>query len=77
NGDRAINNIDHAQSSAFSFFLMHAMMGRADRDHDGWVDTAEAFAWASSRISSLGLIMDLKWSQSRPLRLSRVNAYEN
>jgi tetratricopeptide (TPR) repeat protein len=77
NGDRAINNIDSAQSSAFSFFLMHAMMGRADRDHDGWVDTAEAFAWASSRISSLGLDMELKWSQSRPLRLSRVNAYEH
>jgi tetratricopeptide (TPR) repeat protein len=76
NSHRAINSLDNARQSAFTYFLLNAMMGRADRDHDGWVDTAEAFAWASYKIESLGLESELKWSQSRPLRLSRVNAYE-
>ncbi|MEW5734231.1 MAG: tetratricopeptide repeat protein [Thermodesulfobacteriota bacterium] len=68
---------ESGRKSAFSQFLFKALSGAADADHDGWVDTSEAFLYINEMISDTGPCLEAFFSGDLPLRLARVSSHEN
>lgn len=64
------------RKSAFSHFLFKALSGAADLDHDGWVDTSEAFLYVNEMISDKGLCMKTYYTGDLPLRLARISTHD-
>lgn len=70
--DRPAEEYAPGRQGAFSYFFMQGLMGAADSDGDGWVDSVEGFKYAKSRLEALDMQQNPNMSTVRPLKLSRV-----
>ncbi|MFH1885418.1 MAG: caspase family protein [Pseudomonadota bacterium] len=70
--DRTAGEYDPGQQGAYSYFFLKALMGKGDKDQDGWVDTIEAHDYASSMLGRMGLEQSPQMSRPARLRLSKV-----
>ncbi len=69
--DRPAMEYTPGRQGAFSYFFMQGMMGPADRNKDGWVDTVEGFNYAKQKLVDIDLQQNPEITTSNPLRLSK------
>ncbi|WP_320176388.1 caspase family protein [Maridesulfovibrio sp.] len=70
--DRPAEEYAPGRQGAFSFFFLQGMMGPADSNNDGWVDTIEAFSYAKAKLNALDLEQDPKITSDKKIKLSKV-----
>ncbi|ACS78236.1 caspase family protein [Maridesulfovibrio salexigens] len=70
--DRPAEEYAPGRQGAFSYFFLQGMMGPADSNKNGWVDTIEAFSYAKSKLNALDLEQDPRITSNKKIKLSKV-----
>lgn len=70
--DRPAEEYAPGQQGAFTYFFLKGLMGEADENENGWVDTLEAYRYARAKLEALGLEQNPQMSVQKAIPLSRV-----
>jgi|GEM_PF-2433287 len=70
--DRPAEEYIPGQQGAFTYFFLKGLMGEADENDNGWVDTLEAYRYARGKLEALGLEQNPQMSAQKAIPLSRV-----
>lgn len=70
--DRPAEEYAPGRQGAFSYFFLQGMMGPADYNKDGWVDSVEAYNYAKSKLNALDLEQNPKITSNKKIKLSKV-----
>jgi tetratricopeptide (TPR) repeat protein len=70
--DRPAEEYTPGQQGAFSYFFLKGLMGDADQNDNGWVDTLEAYTYARDKLEALGLEQDPQMNRPDAIPLTKV-----
>ncbi len=70
--DRPAEEYSPGQQGAFTYFFLKGLMGDADENNNGWVDTLEAYTYARAKLEALGLEQSPQMNRPEAIPLTRV-----
>jgi len=70
--DRPAEEYGPGQQGAFTYFFLKGLMGDADENSNGWVDTLEAYTYARAKLEALGLEQDPQMNRPEAIPLTKV-----
>jgi len=70
--DRPAEEYGPGQQGAFTYFFLKGLMGDADENRNGWVDTLEAYTYARAKLEALGLEQDPQMNRPEAIPLTKL-----
>jgi len=70
--DRPAEEYGPGRQGAFTYFFLKGLMGEGDENHNGWVDTLEAYQYARGKLEALGLEQNPQMSVRTAIPLTQV-----